>query len=111
MSQITHDVLGSLPVIDPISICPPKIFQRSYWNTTRTEQDKSNIQPLDGLVADDDGWEEEDHWGTAHRSEHYDVHLHPPGPQRGLHGLWHWETEREEEGAGGESRKQNKSEK
>lgn len=52
---------------------------------------KSDIQPLDGLVADDDGWEEEDNWGTAHRSKYYNVHLHPPGPQQRHHGLCHLE--------------------
>lgn len=66
---------------------------KSNWNTTRTGH-KSDIQPLDGLVADDDGGEEEDNWGTAHRSKHYDVHLHPPRPQQGHHGVYHLEKKR-----------------
>lgn len=52
------------------------------------------ILPLDSLVADDDGWEEEDNWGTAHRGENYNVHLPPPWPPQGHHGLCHLETER-----------------
>lgn len=59
---------------------------------------KSDIQPLDGLVAYDDGWEEENDWGTAHRSKYYNVHLHPPGPHQRHHGLCHFERKEKKKG-------------
>lgn len=49
------------------------------------------LPPFDGLVADDDGREEEDERGAAHRSQDYKVHLRPPGPQQRRHGLCHCE--------------------
>lgn len=61
---------------------------------------KIDTIPLDGFVADDDGWEEEHHRGTAHRSKHYNVHLHPPGAQQGHPGLGLFGREREEGKAG-----------
>lgn len=61
MGQIKHVMWSSLPVTAPIlifhhlRIIRRYVRMRSNWNTTRTEKRRSDIQPLDGLVADDDG--------------------------------------------------------
>lgn len=99
MGQITHDMLNSPAVAVPISFVITQIFQRFMSVRPEQEKKKSGIPPLDGLVADDDGREKEDNWGTAHRSKHYNVHLHPPGPQR-HYGIFHLDKKRR--GARGE---------